>query len=517
MIKRYPRWVAVILLGCLPHLALSQSIGLTAETVQTRNGPDVLQYRGIRYALPPTGSHRWTPPRAIAEIAQLGDWPPACMQDQGNTEWYAMVAAGVGGDPSLVPQTPEVSEDCLFLNIWTPATPSEDPLPVMVWIHGGGNEGGWSFEPDYRGHELAAKGVVVVSIAYRLGIFGFLAHPQLTKESVHSSSGNYGLLDQIEALGWVKRHIQSVGGDSSNITIFGESAGAGNIGYLLATPMADGLFHKAIMQSGGWAMTQQRTLADDEQEGLALTQKAGITLQEMRQLPGAALLRLQQERYERGYDDPPIDQWLLAQAPAELMKRDSLPQRPVLLGTNADEALMYIEAPTPQDWADAVEPYSPETRAWLDQGLGGLTLRQRLNALGSAISYQCPTLATADALYRAGSSAYVYRFDRVRSSAQAIGAYHGAEIPYVFGTHDRWLTTETQDWALTQSIMDMWVAFAQVGAPAPTATWPRWDEDALALSLNTMLAVFPVDTTLCSKLGFDINERRLPVSSSLVE
>ena len=504
------RWLYIVLMSCLSHPALSEPESLSAERITTRGGKEVLQYTGIRFAKAPQGPFRWQPPSPVTEREQLEGWPPACMQDDRTSNWYAMVATGVDSDTSKVPQTPLVSEDCLFLNVWTPVNKSETKRPVMVWIYGGSNRSGWSYEPDYRGQELAAKGVIVVSIAYRVGLFGFLAHPELSAESPHGSSGNYGLLDQIAALKWINRHIASLGGDPANVTIFGESAGAGNIGYLLATPLADGLFHKAILQSGGWAITQQRTLADDEKEGLALSKRTDMSIKQLRHLSATALLGLQRQNYERGYDDPPIDGWLLPKAPAELMQRDDLPTRPVLLGSNADESLMYLDNPTLKDWQQAVASYAVQDKVWLEQKFSALPIVQRLNQLGSAVGFYCPTLATAEVLYQADNPAYVYRFDRIRDNAQRIGAYHGAEIPYVFGTHADWLPTNEKDWALTETMMDMWLRFAETGAPDQSQHWPTWGSDACGMSLNTEAVRVRFDTQLCERLGFNVEAAIAP-------
>ena len=159
-----------------------------------------------------------------------------------------------------------------------------------MWIHGGGNVGGWAYEPNYIGAELASEGVIVVSIGYRLGVFGFLAHPQLSKESPHDSSGNYAILDQIEALKWIQRNIDEYGGNPENITVFGESAGAGNIGYLLVSPLADDLFHKAIMQSGGWPIKLDRKLTENEAIGNKFTEDAGNSIAELRNLSALELV-----------------------------------------------------------------------------------------------------------------------------------------------------------------------------------------------------------------------------------
>lgn len=223
----------------------------TGMSVLARNGDEVLRFSGIRFADAPVGDWRWRKPRPVdrppADVPMdATTWPPACVQDDGNVEWYQDVAAAFGQPREAAPKRPDTAEDCLFLNIWTPDERAQ--LPVMVWIHGGANVNGWSFEPNYRGRELAAMDAVVVSIQYRLGVFGFLAHPALSAESPHTSSGNYGILDQIEALRWIQANIAGFGGDPDNVTLFGESAGAGDIAYLLLSPLAEGLFHRAISQ-----------------------------------------------------------------------------------------------------------------------------------------------------------------------------------------------------------------------------------------------------------------------------
>jgi para-nitrobenzyl esterase len=195
-------------------------------TVTARDGTPVRRFSAIRFAEAPTGTRRWRPPvpTPAQGTVDATDWPPACMQDAGNVAWYGGVAAAFGQSPSVAPSLPPVSEDCLFLNVWSRSAAAAERLPVMVWIHGGGNRGGWSFEPNYRGLELAARAAVVVSIQYRLGVFGFLAHADLSAEHRRAASGNYGILDQIAALRWVRRHVAAFGGDPNNVTVFGESA-----------------------------------------------------------------------------------------------------------------------------------------------------------------------------------------------------------------------------------------------------------------------------------------------------
>ena len=492
--------LALMFACALPAASAAESPAFTGSPM-TVDGVAVTRYSGIRFARPPVGQLRWRPPVAHAETgpADATDWPPACIQDNRTVEWYQGVARAFGQPPSVVHEMPSMSEDCLFLNVWSPDNGGR--LPVLVWIHGGGNTAGWSFEPNYHGHALAARGAVVVSIQYRLDVFGFLAHPELSAESPHASSGNYGILDQIEALRWVRRNIAKFGGDPGNVTLFGESAGAGNIAYLLLSPLADGLFHRAISQSGGWPARQRRTVADDEAEGTRFLHSAGAgEIGELRSLPASALFALSEQHYERGYDDPPVDGWLLPAPPAELIARGKFERRPVMIGTNAQETLMYLGDATEADWQEALDA-TPDPAA-VQALLGARPLRERLDALNTAWQYHCPSIALADGFAAAGAPAWVYRFDRVRAGGHGLGAYHGAEIPYVFDTHDRWLPTGPADAALTRQMMGYWLRFAAAGDPNRdgATAWPRWTPGGKALILDGETRAAPLDTRLCSLL-----------------
>ena len=476
--------------------------------VTTRAGATVLRFSGMRYAEPPVGAARWRAPRPARPAGETDatGWPPACMQAGGNVAWYAGVAASFGIAREFSMSMPPVDEDCLFLNLWTPDTPDTPHtgarLPVMVWIHGGGNVNGWSHEPNYRGAELAARGVVVVSIQYRLGVFGFLAHPALGREHAHGSSGNYGVLDQIEALRWVRHHVAAFGGDPGNVTVFGESAGAGDIGYLLFAPQARGLFHRAISQSGGWPADRREALAESEAEGERFLSGTGIgSIDELRSVPADRLLVLAAEHFPRGFDDPSVDGWLLPAAAPELLAERRFAPVPVMFGTNADEdqGLVDPAAMTEAAWRAAVAGFpNPEVVA---DRLGVLSLAERLAAFGAG-TFHCPTLRFADMAAAAGAPTWVYRFARVRPGGHGVGAYHGAEIPYVFDTHDDWLPADAHDRALTRRMMDYWLNFARWGDPNGDGlpTWPRWRQGGEALTLDRVMRAEPLDRSLCAWL-----------------
>ena len=473
--------------------------------VLAKTGTQILRFSGIRFAQAPVGDWRWREPRPVINASpdisiDATKWPPACMQDEGNVEWYRGVAAAFGQAGEVAPSRPDTAEDCLFLNVWTPDVGAR--LPVMVWIHGGANVNGWSSEPNYRGRELGAMGAVVVSIQYRLGVFGFLAHPSLTAESPNASSGNYGILDQIEALRWIRANVERFGGDPGNVTLFGESAGAGDIAYLLLSPLAQGLFHRAISQSGGWPADQRRTLAENEAQGVDFLRRAeAASIRDLRRLPAQALLAAGEEHFKRDYDDPPVDRWLLPAPPADLLARKAFEPRPVMFGFNADEMLMYVGKPTPERWQQALEKLSNPGE--VDELLGDLPIPQRLDELASAPQFTCPSIALANGFAAGGAPTYVYRFDRIRSGDHGIGAYHGAEIPYVFNTHDAWLPTDAIDHNLTRRMMGYWQSFAATGDPnhddAPA--WPRWNDDARLLSLAEEIRSEEFDGRLCSVLA----------------
>ena len=483
----------------------ADDLNYAGTPVLAKTGTEVLRFSGIRFAQAPVGDWRWREPRPVADASygvpiDATKWPPACVQDQGNVEWYQGVAAAFGQPAEVAPSRPDVAEDCLFLNVWTPDVGGR--LPVMVWIHGGANVNGWSYEPNYRGRELAAMGAVVVSIQYRLGVFGFLAHPALSAESPNASSGNYGIIDQIEALRWIRANIRRFGGDPGNVTLFGESAGAGDIAYLLLSPLARGLFHRAISQSGGWPADQRRTLAENEVQGVDFLRRANVAgIDELRRLPAESLLAAAEEHFKRDYDDPPVDGWLLPVPPADRLARKAFEPRPVMIGFNADEMLMYVGTPTPERWQQALgELPNPGP---VDGLLGELPIPQRLDELTSAAQFICPSIALANGFAAGGAPTYVYRFDRIRTGDHGIGAYHGAEIPYVFDTHDAWLPTDDIDRALTRRMMGYWQSFAATGDPnhddAPV--WPRWNANARILSLAEEVRSEEFDDRLCSLLA----------------
>ncbi len=427
-------------------------------------------FKGVPYAAPPTGPRRWRPPARLAPWAGVREaraFGPACLQPR-------MPAGGLYSS-----ELPQLSEDCLTLNIWAP----KDALgaPVMVWIHGGSLVTGSSRESMYDGASLAKRGVVVVSINYRLGVLGYLAHPELSAESPDGVSGNYGLLDQIAALTWVKRNIAAFGGDPAKVTVAGESAGALSVLYLMASPLADGLFDKAILQSAYMISTPELKA---RRHGLEPAEAAGARLAGQLAAPDLATLRAMDaaelvERARKAGFFPlgAVDGKVLRQ-PVEVFDAGEQARTPVLIGFNQGEirSLRMLAGPNPANPA----AYEAQIRQrYGDLADDFLRLYPASDLAESVIA------APRDALYgwtaervaakqtAIGQRGYLYLFDHGWPSARALDlhAFHAAEIPYVFGTHDRtpagWPKppATSAEARLTEAIQGYWAQFVKTGQP----------------------------------------------------
>jgi para-nitrobenzyl esterase len=446
-------------------------------------------FRGIPYAAPPIGPLRWRPParhsprRGPQDATRFRD---ACPQLQSNPEWYRDVAARFGRPPEVVPDLTQIGEDCLYLNVWS-QTPYDGELrPVMVWIHGGGNADGFAHEPNYLGHNLARRGVVVVSIQYRLGALGFLAHPALSAESERGVSGNYGILDQIAALRWVGENIEAFGGDPGRITAFGESAGAADIGTLIVSPLGKGLFQRAILQSGGYQINSTQTLRDEEALGSRLMGALGIeeSPESLRRMRGSAWQDIVSAASRKLPDhswNAVIDGWLLPKPAASILDAGEQNEVDLLVGSNENEWFMYISDPVTEADLQAslddnvLKEDHPEAFSLLE-ATSPTGLEARLDRLSGSADFHCPSLAMARAMRRRTDRVFVYRFSRVRPGGAKLLAYHGAEIPYVFDTADAWLPGDAVDRALTDRMLAYWVRFAKTGDPngEDLPTWPTF-------------------------------------------
>ena len=430
-------------------------------------------FRGIPYAKPPIGELRWKSPVPLStdpNIINAQSFKPACMQDEYTTVWYQDVAELFGNPRDVFQHVDAVSEDCLYLNIWTNSLDQTSKKPVMVWVHGGADTGGWSYEPNYLGHHLASKDVVVVSINYRLNIFGFFAHPQMSNQT-----GNFGLEDEILALQWVKDHIAAFGGDPENITYFGESAGGAHVSYLIASPMGKGLFKRGIIQSGAYNLFNWTSKDKAEELGLKTqTILNAPDLQTMKTLSAENILSASID-LNHPYG-PNIDGALIPNNLTNLFEEGSFNNVDLMIGSNKNEDYMYIdESVTEKDINRLIENYYPEYR---DKILSWLDLEDPRLAMDHLTTNQvtlCPSVFIARSLSKNGNNVYQYHFTRMREGSEKILSYHGAEIPYVFNTHDEWLPSNEDDTQLTEAMMEYWVEFAKKGTPNSINN-PTWKE-----------------------------------------
>lgn len=478
--------------GLLAALSLAVSVPLLAEVPEVRVAGGVLVgetrdgvhvFKGIPYALPPVGVRRWAPPEPAEPWPgrrQAVAFSPGCVQRP--------YPDGSFFDGGLGP----TSEDCLYLNVWTASLDAQARRPVMVWIHGGGLTRGSGASEWYDGAALARKGVVLVTLNYRLGVFGYLAHPQLSAESPHEASGNYGTLDQIAALQWVRANIARFGGDPGNVTIFGESAGSWSVHQLTATPLAAGLFHKAIGQSGAHAYpipelaAARYGLPAHDQQGIALEAAAGVGgLASLRALPAGAVLAAAEAAGLDGVARPVVDGWVFPDQIMQLYRDGRQNRVPLLLGSNADEGSNLTLGRQP-DSADAYEAavrarHGDAAAAVLEvYGSGDEYLDAFLRSYrDEAFTWPMREWARAAEGHQQNVWLYYFTHEPPSPGEGQFGAYHAAEIRYVFNNVSIGMEPRPADLALADAVSDYWVNFAATGVPsAPDApAWPAYDPE----------------------------------------
>jgi len=474
--------IATLLWALAARAATPPLVTAGGETLQgslDERYPAIASYKGIPFAAPPVGALRWQAPRPHRPrpgIQPAQAFAAGCYQDDYNSAWYRRVGHAFGADETVFADPP-FSEDCLYLNVWTPAASAGDALPVMVWIHGGSNKAGWSFEPNYRAAALAARGrVVVVTVAYRLGVFGFFGHPSLRGTA---APANFGLLDQIAALRWVRREARAFGGDPANVTIFGESAGAADIGYLVASPAARGLFRRAISQSGGYMMGARDGVASVEQVGrmLAAALPGHPSLAALRRLPSEVVFRTARERLA-GHDwGPVIDGRIVTRPVAAAYRRGGLAVD-LLVGSNDNESYMYVDGDPASLERELAALPAAVRGALRARAARESTVHLGHDKVSGLVSMGCPPYLMAASAAARGHQAWVYRFTRVRPGpgGREFLAYHGAEVPYVFDTHDAWLSRDALDDSLTEAMLAYWSNFARSGNPngAGLGRWPAF-------------------------------------------
>ena len=456
------------------HLSAQNNIVRTAAgkiSGTTNNDNTVRIYKGIPFAAPPVGELRWKAPQPVAHwegIKKCDAFAASPMQNKPVP--FAMYTA-----PYLIPASP-ISEDCLYLNVWTPAKSSTEKKAVMVWIYGGGFTSGGTACPIYDGENMAKKGVVFVSIPYRVGVFGFLAHPQLSKESNGKASGNYAFLDQLAALRWVHQNISSFGGDPANVTIIGQSAGAFSVNALVASPLAKGLFAKAIAESGGMFSADGRVanLHDAEQKGEVLLQKINTaSIEEARKIPADSLQKLSASFAA----SPVVDGYVLPKDIYTIFNNDEQNDVPVLTGWNKDDGFPSAPVDSAVYVTSAKEKYGSLADAYLEAFPAGSkdVITKSLFALNrdNLFAWQAYTWARLQTT-KGHHPVYVYLFSQTAPGEEQYGAFHSSEIPYALNTLYTWKNNWSDaDKKLAGTMSDYWTNFAKTGNPNG-ASLPAW-------------------------------------------
>ncbi|HEX7838943.1 MAG TPA: carboxylesterase family protein [Kofleriaceae bacterium] len=460
--------------------AASHGAGAAPDPVQIEGGlvegvteSAARVFKGIPFAAPPVGSLRWRPPQ-----------PPPAWPGIRKADTFSPVCPQHGAYPPESPPEP-TSEDCLYLNIWMPAHPTTERLPVMIWIYGGALENGSASTPLYAGDELARRNVILVTANYRLGVLGFLSLPALSKESDHRVSGNYGLLDQIAALRWVQRNIAAFGGDPSRVTVFGQSSGSISISALIASPLARGLFQRAIGESGGLFEPIELDPGfwpdGAEAEGQDFAQHSrGATLAALREMSVEELLKTPFKAHFV------VDRYVLASSPFDAYKAGAQNDVDLLVGSNADEGQLFLagKTVTADTFNQVLEDDFPGliVRLMAPSPSGGdADARMLAAAFEADMRFRWDMWTWARLAADAGKAkVFYYQFSRTPPFPEGnryfgLGATHGLEMPYVFGhLSQQPLAWTPQDRTLASVLPAYWTNFATTGDPNGPGlpTWP---------------------------------------------
>ena len=456
---------------------------------------DVVSFKGIPFAAPPVGNLRWKAPQPVehwAGVKKCDAFGPSPMQGKP-------VPFGVYTKEFLIPDAP-ISEDCLFLNVWAKNNPTPKK-PVFVWIYGGGFSSGGAGVPIYDGEALAKKGVIFVSINYRVGIFGFLAHPELSKESSGNVSGNYALLDQIAALKWVKKNIGKFGGDPNNVTIGGQSAGSMSVNCLVASPAAKGLFNKAIAESGSLMvanpMLKSKTLKDAEEEGVKIAAALHAnSMEELRKLSAEDLMKAP-ARFS-----PIVDGYVLPEPVAQIFAEHKENSIPLITGWNADEAFVFKYQTKDEFKKDAEQKYGKEAGEFL-KFFPANTEEEAVhsqNKLSRDMIFAVSGYKWANMQASRKAPVYVYYFKHKLPATpdfEKYGAFHTGEVAYVMDDlkflNRPW---KPEDYALANQMSAYWVNFIKTGNPnsANLPVWPKYQKDqskVIVFDSKAMTSVLP--------------------------
>jgi para-nitrobenzyl esterase len=507
--KWYGAWaVALVLLSACYAEDVPNSSAPTVTLVSGRlrgmrfgNERNQVAFLGVPYAAPPTGELRWKPPEPVARWAGMGDatqFGAACPQLP---------------EPWLI--CPHWSEDCLFLNVWTRQMPAHKQ-PVIVFFHGGSNRAGYS-QRDQLGPSLSRSGLVVVSANYRLGALGFLAHPALTAESGHASSGNYGLLDQIQALKWVRENIARFGGDPGRITVMGQSAGAVDACLLMASPLARGLFQQAILESGECQSTLNKDIrtpisvngisGTGEDAGGRLAADLGITngpdiLKKLRSVPVDTILKAMSSDRDLPFDAI-VDGWVVPQQPAKIFAAGGQAHIPVLVGSNADEATVF--GPGPAKLSEYRKYLQTDAGIYADQELRAWPASSDADVPGQYLKLENMSFAygawsMARAMTHAQRPAYLYLLTWIQTGKRAsLGAHHGEELPFLDDAYPSGWGSSNGDQAFGEILRTYWSNFAKTGDPNSPGlpTWPRFEPGSdYVWSLGQKIGPIPMNQNL---------------------
>ena len=469
--KKLSLLAAIVSLACAVSAQpapVKTEFGLVQGTIE--DGLTV--YKGIPFAAPPVGNLRWKAPQPAAKwegVKQTTQFAPGPIQG--------------GNIPS------GKSEDCLYLNIWSPAKSAKDKIPVLVWIYGGGFAAGATSEANYSGEKLAKKGVVLVSIAYRVGSLGFMAHPELSAEASSKASGNYGLMDMIAGLQWVKKNIAAFGGDPNKVTIFGESAGGIAVSELCASPLAKGLFHGAISESGGsfgpprpttFPGENLKTLKDAEAAGVAYAKSAGVSsIAELRNIPA--------DKLPAGRAWPIIDGYVIPDDQYKMYEAKKFNDVPILVGYNSDEGASFSPPKTPEEYITGVKNRYGKFADELIKAYpaGTTTVLKTARDLARDAAFGWHTWAWANLHSKLGKTkAYYYYFDQhpdypESSPRYGYGSPHGQEVAFVFQhVNPNSQQATATDQQVSDAMATYWTNFAKYGHPNGNGVpnWPAFSE-----------------------------------------
>jgi para-nitrobenzyl esterase len=479
---------AMLFAGTGMRAASKLEVRIDTGKIKGKSEGPVRVFLGIPYAAPPVGDLRWKPPAPAAKwsgVREATAFGSRCMQ------------GAVFSD--MVFRDPGISEDCLTVNVWTPANNEQAKLPVMVWIFGGGFVAGGTSEPRQDGSNLAKHDVVVVTVNYRLGVFGFFVHPDLLAESGRNSAGNYGLLDQVAGLEWVKRNIAAFGGDSGNVTIFGESAGSFSVSALMASPLTKGLIHKAIGESGAAFSTtglrfEPAAVVAPRHAKFGSESLGASTIAQLRAVPAQKVLDAAMDASKGGAFrfGPDVDGYFLPDTVPAIFAAGRQNDIPMIAGWNHDEGNGVLADPNHKPTiASFKEQAEKEFGAKADEFLRLYPVGTEEQAVRSAEDYAGDRfIAWSTWKWLAAQKAtgkqpvYRYRFDLVlppdsKRPGGGESAFHSAEIEYVFGQLDSkpWIKWRPEDRTVSDQMQKYWSNFARSGDPNGPGlpTWPVYD------------------------------------------